>query len=343
MQRQPRGPVDNEKYYKILGVEKNADENDIKKAYKKKALKEHPDRGGSEEKFKEISRAYEVLSDPQTKRLYDTHGEEGLEEGGGMSAQEMFFGGRFRGQETGPIKTKSLIHKLKVSLEDLCNGKSCHLAINRTRINDAKEAVKERRLLEVHVEKGMRDGQKITFAGESNEAPGCIPGDVIFVLEQAKHKTFHRKGNDLLMKKEITLTEALCGYDFIITHLDGRRLNAKAEPGEITEEGQVKVIENEGMPLLGSGGFQRGRLFVVFKIKFPKQGEFSVNTISQLRGLLRTAKSQADKKDVGRTGEEEEVTLTVGDVDEFGTNDDYRDEDDEGGRGGAQQVQCQNM
>merc|ERR1712178_350226 len=65
MQRQSRGPVDNEKYYKILGVEKNADENDIKKAYKKKALKEHPDRGGSEEKFKEISRAYEVLSDPQ--------------------------------------------------------------------------------------------------------------------------------------------------------------------------------------------------------------------------------------------------------------------------------------
>ena len=64
-------PIDNEKYYKILGVEKNASTDEIKKAFKKKALREHPDKGGDVEKFKEIAVAYEVLSDPEKRKNYD--------------------------------------------------------------------------------------------------------------------------------------------------------------------------------------------------------------------------------------------------------------------------------
>lgn len=394
--RRPRGPVDNEKFYKILGLEKDADENAIKKAYKKKALKEHPDRGGSEEKFKEISRAYEVLSDPDTKKVYDEYGEEGLEEGGGPPT-DMF--GRSRGGG-GSRKGKPLNHPLKVTLEDLYNGKTCHLAINRKKIcgvceglggkagaektcqrcrgqgmvtqirqmapglmtqqtttcNDCggegksisekdkckdcagDKVVSERKLLEVNVDKGMRDGQKITFAGEANESPGMLPGDVHFVIKCREHAIFKRRANDLLMEKTITLKEALCGYDFTIKHLDGRILNARAHPGEITEHDQVKVIENEGMPLIGSAGFQKGRLFILFKVKWPKVGELNANAVSQLRAVLPGPSSPK------LTGEEEEVYLSPVDIKELGANDDYRDEDDEDGPGGgARQVQCQNM
>ena len=169
--RRPSGPVNNSKFYKILGVDKDADENEIKKAYKKKALKEHPDRGGDESKFKEIARAYEVLSNPDTKKVYDEYGEEFLEEGGMSSRRETL------------RKTQSLCYPLKVKLEDLYNGKTCHLAINRKKM-DGDEEKMERKLLEVNVEKGMRDGQKITFAGEANESPGMLPGDVHFVLSQ---------------------------------------------------------------------------------------------------------------------------------------------------------------
>jgi len=75
--------VDTEKLYKILEVSKDATQDEIKKAFRKKALKEHPDKGGDPEKFKDISLAYEALSDPEKRKLYDKYGEDGLKEGGG--------------------------------------------------------------------------------------------------------------------------------------------------------------------------------------------------------------------------------------------------------------------
>jgi DnaJ family protein A protein 2 len=86
-QRGARGPreekpIDNEKFYKILEVQKTASTEEIKKAYKKKALREHPDKGGDIEKFKELSIAYECLSDPEKRKTYDQYGEEGLRDGG---------------------------------------------------------------------------------------------------------------------------------------------------------------------------------------------------------------------------------------------------------------------
>merc|ERR1719201_3208920 len=88
--------ADTTKFYKLLEVEKNASEAEIKKAYRKMAIKHHPDKGGDPEKFKEITRAYEVLSDADKRSTYDRFGEEGLEEGGGGDPSDIFaqmFGG----------------------------------------------------------------------------------------------------------------------------------------------------------------------------------------------------------------------------------------------------------
>lgn len=109
----PPREVDNSKYYELIGVSKTATEQEIKKAYRKKALKEHPDKGGDPEKFKEITAAYEVISDREKREIYDKHGVEGLKGGGGMGAQDIFsqmFGGGMggRGGPQGPKKGKSV-------------------------------------------------------------------------------------------------------------------------------------------------------------------------------------------------------------------------------------------
>lgn len=98
--RGSQGPVDNEGFYKLLGVAKDADESEIKKAFRKGALKLHPDKGGDPEKFKEFSSAAEVLMDAEKRAIYDKYGKEGLENGAGESGGDggdlfsQFFGGQ---------------------------------------------------------------------------------------------------------------------------------------------------------------------------------------------------------------------------------------------------------
>ena len=94
-----RGPpreVDNSKYYELLGVDKKATDAEIKKAYRKIALKEHPDKGGDPDKFKEVTAAYEILSDREKREIYDRHGAEAAKQGrpqGGDIFSQMFGGG----------------------------------------------------------------------------------------------------------------------------------------------------------------------------------------------------------------------------------------------------------
>jgi len=107
--------VDNKKFYELIGVPQTASTDEIKKAFRKKALKEHPDKGGDPEKFKEITVAYEVLSDPEKRELYDKYGEDGLREGGGGGGMDIFdlftgMGGGGRGKPSGPKKGKPVGH-----------------------------------------------------------------------------------------------------------------------------------------------------------------------------------------------------------------------------------------
>jgi DnaJ family protein A protein 2 len=257
-----REPVDTTKLYEVLGVEKSVSPKEIKKAYRKLAVKHHPDKGGDEHVFKEINAAYEILSDEKNRELYDKHGLEGVEAGeaggggggGGEDLFSMFFGGGGRGGggRAGPQKGPSIQHPLKVSLEDLYNGKTVKLAINRKVIvgesktceacrgqgvvmevrqigpgmltqmqracsecqgqgNNAKTK-NERKVVEVHVEKGAMHNQKITFRGMADEIPGRETGDVHFIVQEKDHDIFKRKGADLLVMKDISLNQALTGY-----------------------------------------------------------------------------------------------------------------------------------
>lgn len=250
-------PVDTTKLYEILELPKDATQKQIKKSYYNLSKVHHPDRGGDEHKFKEMAAAYEILSDPEKRKAYDQYGLEGVkddEAGVARRGEDLFsmFFGHGGGGRSGPRKSPSVNHPIKVSLEDLYNGKTVKLAVNRKIIvgevkkcgkcdgqgaisevrqiapgmvtqmqrtcpkceghGSTGETKPERKILEVHVEKGMLHNQKITFSGMADELPGMEAGDVNFIIQEKEHDLFKRKGADLLVTKEISLNQALCGF-----------------------------------------------------------------------------------------------------------------------------------
>lgn len=333
--------VDNNEYYNILNVDKNASSSDIKKAYRKLALRFHPDKGGDPEKFKQISIAYNTLSDPEKKELYDKYGKNGLEQGGMQNAQDifsMFFGGNnpLNKQNRGPRKGKDVVHTIQINLEDIYNGKTIKISITRQRLKypqgmDASSAVKtcigcrgsgvvlqvrqmgpiiqqiqqtcpkcngsgkevsdkvqkirDKKILEVPIYKGISDGKQIKFVEESDENPGLLPGDVIFILKEKKHDIFKRQNEDLLITQTINVCDALCGTQFTVKHLDNRELLIKTQDGKIIKPGEIMCIENEGMPIEGSP-FVKGKLYIIFNIIFPLSNSLSETQKTVLESVL---------------------------------------------------------
>nr|AAB86799.1 putative [Arabidopsis thaliana]prf//2118338A AtJ2 protein [Arabidopsis thaliana] len=342
--RGPSRKSDNTKFYEILGVPKTAAPEDLKKAYKKAAIKNHPDKGGDPEKFKELAQAYEVLSDPEKREIYDQYGEDALKEGmggggGGHDPFDIFssffgsgghpFGSHSRGRRQ--RRGEDVVHPLKVSLEDVYLGTTKKLSLSRKALcskcngkgsksgaslkcggcqgsgmkisirqfgpgmmqqvqhacNDSKgtgetindrdrcpqckgeKVVSEKKVLEVNVEKGMQHNQKITFSGQADEAPDTVTGDIVFVIQQKEHPKFKRKGEDLFVEHTISLTEALCGFQFVLTHLDKRQLLIKSKPGEVVKPDSYKAISDEGMPIYQSP-FMKGKLYIHFTVEFPE-------------------------------------------------------------------------
>ncbi|KAI5644446.1 hypothetical protein NE865_03553 [Phthorimaea operculella] len=228
-------------FYDILGVKPNCTNDELKKAYRKLALKYHPDKNPNEgERFKQISQAYEVLSNPDKRRIYDQGGEQALKEGGAggsgfsspMDLFDMFFGGGFsggrrRGRER---KGKDVIHQLSVTLEELYRGAVRKLALQKNVICEKCEG---------------RGGKK-------------------------EHEVFKRSGNDLIIRLNIELVESLCGFQKVIRTLDERDIVITVLPGEITKHGEVKCVMNEGMPMY-KNPFEKGQLIIQFLVNFPER------------------------------------------------------------------------
>ncbi|CAI4711228.1 CFA_G0046110.mRNA.1.CDS.1 [Saccharomyces cerevisiae] len=348
------------KFYDILGVSVTATDVEIKKAYRKCALKYHPDKNPSEEaaeKFKEASAAYEILSDSEKRDIYDQFGEDGLSGAGGAGGFpgggfgfgddifSQFFGAGGAQRPRGPQRGKDIKHEISASLEELYKGRTAKLALNKqilckecegrggkkgavkkctscngqgikfvTRqmgpmiqrfqtecdvchgtgdIIDPKDRCKscngkkvenERKILEVHVEPGMKDGQRIVFKGEADQAPDVIPGDVVFIVSERPHKSFKRDGDDLVYEAEIDLLTAIAGGEFALEHVSGDWLKVGIVPGEVIAPGMRKVIEGKGMPIPKYGGY--GNLIIKFTIKFPENHFTSEENLKKLEGIL---------------------------------------------------------
>uniref|UniRef100_A0A3Q3W1Q7 J domain-containing protein n=1 Tax=Mola mola TaxID=94237 RepID=A0A3Q3W1Q7_MOLML len=231
-------------FYKVLGVSPESNEDEIKKAYRKLALKFHPDKNSdadAEDKFKEIAEAYEILTDPKRRSIYDQFGEEGLKNGMSMAAQDhfdFFFGSDLDGEDDlfNPFRRFPFSH------------------------------VGGFKVLNVVVKKGWRAGTKITFPREGDETPNSSPADITFILRDQEHTQYRRDGSNIIYTATITLKEALCGFTVNVPTLDNRMMPLPCS--DIIKPGAIRRLRGEGLPMPKSPS-QRGDLVVEFQVLFP--------------------------------------------------------------------------
>lgn len=214
-----------------------------------------------------------------------------------------------------------------------CSGKG--ETINpklRCKTCQGKKVNRERKILEVHIDKGMKDGENIRFAGEGDQEPGLEAGDIIIILDEKPHEVFKRRDIDLVMSLELDLVEALCGLQRTITTLDKRTLVISTIPGEIIKPNDIKCVMNEGMPM-HRNPFEKGRLIIKFDVKFPKN--IQTERIPSLEKILPTRKEPiipdgAEEHDLVEFNQEEYQQQRRREA--------YEDDDED--MPGGQRVQC---
>lgn len=372
--------------YEILEVDSSASTGDIKRAYRKLALRYHPDkvseldREEAEIRFKNISHAYEILSDEVQRLNYDLYGSaDGFPDAGMNGFSENPFGNRdlsaYGGEDfynffnnmggmprqgansrRQQSRTEDAEVEVQVTLEDLYKGKTikitstrniiCHTcegsgarkrAVPKTcaqcqgngyvtkikrvgpglvsqfhvdcetclgtgktlRTKDrckkcAGERVEEEtKILEFEIAPGLKSGELVVLAGESDQYPGKKTGDVILTFHCDAHETFTRKGDDLYTKYRITLVEALSGFSSVIAqHLDGRAILISTPKGKVIRPGDFLRLSGEGMPVKNRSrwsftGKKAGDLFVEINIEFPNDNWYlEKNDIVKLKNIL---------------------------------------------------------
>ncbi|CAE8624296.1 unnamed protein product [Polarella glacialis] len=283
--------------YEVLGLQDDADESEIKKVYRKLSVKYHPDKNpdeASKVKFAEIRDAYEILNDPDKKILYDTGGMEAVKK---AEKEEVQKGDDVRMNLAVSLEDlyNSGVHEARIERRIVCRGcrvkpdspkcQGCNRCPNEVRLVNrqvgpgmfmqqqeevqSKEKCKvENTLIEVQLEKGMRDGETLTFPRMAEQRPGQIPGSVMFTLKASKHAEFERRGDDLHMNTQVTLKEALLGWTKMVRHMDGHQIEIGTT--SVTKPFQLMKVASEGMPLRDDPA-SFGNLFVRVEVVFPKQ------------------------------------------------------------------------
>ncbi len=301
----------NKDYYSVLGVTRQASADELKKAFRKLALKYHPDKNpgdkSAEDRFKEVTEAYDVLSDPKKRQMYDQFGhasyQKGPQQGGPFrgdfdfggqrydprQAEDIFsdFFGDFFGAETSPgggrrgareTRGADLRYTLTITLEEAATGTEKRISFVRQR-GGRDDAAK----LSITIPAGVKSGQRLKLRGEGDgpHGPGK-PGDLYVIVGFQDHPLFKRKDNDVLLELPISFVDALLGTHVEVPTLTGKAsLNVPAG----THPGQIFRLKGKGFPDIG--GYAPGDMLVKMVVDVPN----NVNDEDRqlLEGLRKSA------------------------------------------------------
>lgn len=287
-------------YYGELSLTRSADQSAIKRAYRQHALENHPDKSdapGASDKFQAVAEAYDVLSNPQLKSVYDQYASAGLAVGvpqipsgftqpyafhkDPMAIFREFFGGdnpfaslfppvdefgitKEIAPRTRQKQNPPLVKDLKITLEEAFLGCVKKMRVKRQVMNDDKHtAMVREKILTINVASGWKPGTKVTFAKEGDQEPNSIPADIVFVIEYKPHPLYVRDGNDLVHTANITLANALTGCEVKLKTLDGRILTIPVT--DVVSPGYEKLVKGEGFPSKEG----KGDLRIKFQTSFP--------------------------------------------------------------------------
>lgn len=284
-------------HYKVLGVSENATQEEIKKAFRKASLKNHPDRGGNKEEFQKINGAYQILGDPEKKRDYDNQLKNPFMRGGGFNINgggpddifKMFFGNNvpfgFPGgpnvqifQNGRPVninqlrKPSPITKTITITMEEAYEGINKPIEIERwIHSNGVKKVEKEK--IYVPIPSGIDNQEIIILKDKGNIMNENATGDIKIFVTVKNDTHFVRDGLNLIYKKKISLKEALIGFNFDVKHLSGKTYCINNNNGKIITPQYTKVIRNMGMrrerqhpapPIIGN-------LIIVFDVIFPEE------------------------------------------------------------------------
>jgi curved DNA-binding protein len=263
-------------YYATLGLKRGATPEEIKKAYRSLAMKHHPDRGGDEAKFKEISTAYDVLSTPEKKNLVDMGIDPNAQPNSGRPNQggpfdfnfgnddfenifrNFGFGGGFARQQS-IRKNKSVSIHVEVTLEECFSGKDFNAEIS---VPNGRKKV-----ININIPPGIESGQQVRYRGMGDDLYKDIPaGDLLVNIIIKPHKDFERSKETLICEKVISVWDAMLGKEIEITGIDGRKFNVVVPSG--IQPSTMLSCKGEGLPKLNYN--QRGDLLIRIKVEIPK-------------------------------------------------------------------------
>jgi len=293
-------------YYETLGVSKSASTDEIKKAYRKLALKYHPDKAqndpSAEERFKQISEAYAVLSDQKKRQQYNTFGSTGFHER--FSQEDIFRGfdlnsilrqfgfnassfGGASGFRTAPgANPFSSIFGHAAGTGGMgCQGRACRpqpvkgydltyeLAVTLEDVLEGAEKTISLRQngnvqnVSVKIPKGIESGKRLRLSGKgAPSSSGGPAGDLYLKVTIEPHNNFARQGDDLLIEQRIPFSKACLGTEVEITSLEGKRFKVKVPPG-VQQEAKLR-IKGHGLPSGPIG--ERGDIYVKIAIRIPQ-------------------------------------------------------------------------